>query len=104
VLRLRSAQVTADLHLQRGIDLVQEVHHHDVLGRDGAVRLELEQPVSFGMLARHECIPCVHDRAIQGRVRHSPQRVRHDVAAHIGLRPGVWARLRCDAAHDPEFP
>ena len=42
VLRLMGAQIGRDLRLEHRIDLVQEVHHHDVLGGDGAVRLELE--------------------------------------------------------------
>src|SRR5271168_427606 len=41
VLRLPRTQVVGDLRLERGVDLVQKVHHHDVLGGDGAVRLEL---------------------------------------------------------------
>ena len=109
VLGLSGAQVAAELCLERGVDLVQEVHHHDVLGRDRAVRLELEQPVSLFILPRNQRIAGIRDRAIQRRIRYAPQLVRRAmspraIAARIRLRCRVGSRLRCDAAHDPEFP
>ena len=97
VLGLCGAQVAAELRLQRRVDLVQEVHHHDVLGRDGAVGLELEQPVAVGVLPRDQRVAGIRDGAIQRRIRHPPQRVRDDVAARDPAAvPGKYpASARC---------
>jgi hypothetical protein len=66
VLGLGGAQVAADLGFQRRVDLVQEVHHHDVFGRHGAVRFELEQPMTLRILPCDQRIPGIGNRAIQG--------------------------------------
>ncbi len=50
VVPLLGANVDGDLALECRIHLVHEVHHEDVLGRDGAVCLELVAPVAFRML------------------------------------------------------
>ncbi len=48
VVGLVLAQVDRELALERRLDLVQVMHHQDVFGRDGAIGLELEEPVSVG--------------------------------------------------------
>ena len=64
VIRLVSAQVGGDLDLQPRIDLAHKVHHHDVLGRDGAVGLELELPAPLLALQADEGCARGADRAI----------------------------------------
>src|SRR5215467_611927 len=49
---LHAAQVDRDLALELGVDrLGEKVTHQDVFGRDGAVGLELEDPMTIRLLA-----------------------------------------------------
>ena len=105
VLGLPRTQVIGDLGLQRRVDLIQEVHHHDVLRGDRAVRLELIEPVALGILLRDECLACRGNGAVQRRGIGDPlQRVRDDVAARV--RQPRWKRsgFRGGSVHDPELP
>src|SRR5262249_1303823 len=50
VLPLVGPQVGCKFSLQPVIDLGQMVHHQNILGRDRAIRLQLETPVTVGVL------------------------------------------------------
>src|SRR6185437_10059877 len=47
---LSLSQVDRELALELRLDLIQEMHHQDVFGRNGAIGLELEDPVPVGPL------------------------------------------------------
>ena len=64
---LHRAQVLRHAGLQRGVDLVDEVHHQDVLGRDGGIAFEFETPVAVGVLAVQQCVARADDRSIEFR-------------------------------------
>ena len=49
VLRLMRAQIARQLRLQRRVDLIEEMHHQDELGRNGAIGFELERPMPVGI-------------------------------------------------------
>jgi hypothetical protein len=63
---------------QRLFDLVHEVHHHDVLGRDAAVGLEIEAPKALLVLRPHQRLGCFADRGVEraGLDPRSARRVR----------------------------
>ena len=65
VSRLALPEVSGELRLERGVELSQEVHHHDVLGRNGAVRLELELPRSIRTLKPDQLIARRGDRILE---------------------------------------
>ena len=75
------AQVHGDARLEGPVDLVHEVHHEDVLGRDGAVGLQLIDPVPVRLLVLEERLA----RARDGRLERLPpepgDRHRHGPAA-----------------------
>ena len=82
---LMTAQIRGKLVLQRSVDLVQEVHHHDVLGRNRAVRLQLEQPVTLRTLLCGQGIARGEHRPVQnGSHGGFRQRMRHDVRTREG--------------------
>ena len=105
MLGLPRAQVIGDLRLSARVDLVQEVHHHDVLRGNRAVRLELVEPVALFVLLRNERIAGFGDGAIQRRgIRYPLQRVRDDVAARVRQLRGKRSGFRRGSIHDPELP
>jgi len=67
VIRLVSAQVHGNLLLELLIDLAKEVHHHDVLGGNRAVGLELELPASLLCLPLDQRVAGRRDRLLERR-------------------------------------
>src|ERR1700733_241291 len=98
------AQVSRDLGLETGVDLVQEVHHHDVLGGDGAVRLQLETPVALRALPGDQRVARERDGTVEERRDRLGERERYDVRPSLGPGTGLQSGGRCDAAQFPELP
>ena len=100
---LMGTQVGCDLGLKLGVDLVQEVHHHDVFGGNGAVRLEFEQPIARGVLCGDHRIARLRDRTVQEARDGLGERERDHIGACGRLGLGAQRFLR-DTNHDPEPP
>src|SRR5258708_11226685 len=84
---------------------MEEVHHHDVLRGNRAVRFQLVQPIALFVLLRYQRVACLSDREVErGGIRDPLQRERDDVAARVRRlrreRSGFWGR----SIHDPELP
>jgi hypothetical protein len=105
VLGLARTQVIGDLQLQRRVDLVEEVHHHDVLRRNRTIRFEFVEPIPLAALLRDQCIARRGDGAVQRRGVGDPlQRVRDDIAARVRQLRGKRSGFRGGSIHDPELP
>ena len=105
MLGLTSAQISRELWLQRSVNLVQEVRHQDVLGGNGAVRLQLEQPIALRALQTDQRVARRGDRAIERREFREPVNlVRRCVGARSIRRDrGRTPRGRA-AIHGGELP
>ncbi len=57
-------QINGELLLDAVVDLAGEMLEHDVLGGDGGIRLQLEAPVAFFVLARLQIGRCFTDRTV----------------------------------------
>jgi len=57
-------QIDGELLLDPVVDLAGEMLEHDVLGGDGGIRLQLEAPIAFLVLARLQIGRCFTDRAV----------------------------------------
>src|SRR6185437_9076359 len=75
--RLLLAQIDSELALESRVDLIQIMHHQDVFGGNGAVGLELEEPVSVGPLQPDERIARGRDRLTETLQRTRGTRARH---------------------------
>ncbi len=67
VFGLLRAKIDGQLLFERSVDLIQKVHHHDVLGWNGAVGLEFEQPVALCALSCDQGIARLRHRPVQRR-------------------------------------
>ena len=104
VVGLVRAQVDGDLRSSAGIDLVQEVHHQDVFGRDGAVRLELEQPVALRALAGQQRSRAARDGAVERRAVHQARAgARRACAEGRAVIARDRQRARCDSMAGSPF-
>src|SRR5579862_6622592 len=98
------AQVRRDLGLETGVDLVQEVHHHDVLGGDGAVRLQLETPVALRALPGDQNVARERDGPVEERRDGLGERESYDVGPGLDSGTGLHGRVWRDTAHVAELP
>ena len=69
VLALGRSNVSRDARLQLGLDPAEIVLQQNELGRDRHIRLELENPMSVGMLERDQRLAGPRDRLVEPRTR-----------------------------------
>jgi hypothetical protein len=101
---LMGAQIGGYLGFEHGVDLVQEVHHHDVFGGNRCVGFELEQPVARRRLPGDHRVSRERDGSVEQRGNGFGERQRDYVRARLrtGTRRGCG--LLGDAAHVPGLP
>ncbi len=87
MLGLVATQIDGQLLLQPDIDFIEEVHHHDVLRRNRAVGLQLEQPESLRTLQPDQGIACRRNRTLQ-RLGTVGVRQPADVGGSAGVGAG----------------
>ena len=68
VVALDAAEIDADLGLEHRVDAVEVVFQQDVFGRDGGVRLQLEDPVAVLVLAPQQGGRGWRDGGVERRV------------------------------------
>ncbi len=68
MLALDAAQIDPEPGLERRVDAVEIVLEQDVLGRNGGVGLQIEDPVAVRLLARRQGRLRAGDRVDQGLV------------------------------------
>ena len=66
---LGCADVARDARLQLGLDAAEVVLQQDVLGRDRHVGLQLENPMSVGVLQGDQRLAGARDRLVESRSR-----------------------------------
>ena len=93
MLGLTSAQISRELRFQRSVNLLQEVRHQDILGGNGTVRLQLEQPIALRALQTDQRVARGGDGAIQRREFRQPVNL---VRGCVGAR-----RVRRDRERTP---
>ena len=61
------ANISGDARLQLRLDLPEIVLKQNELGRDGRIGLKFEDPMSVGVLQRHQRLATAEDRIVQPR-------------------------------------